>query len=189
LQQEVEVGGHRRRVTVNRSGNLFDVTVDGRRHLIDAVRVDEHTLSLVVDAGQRGSGAQDRARVSGETVTWTGTAMVYDTVIGPGGPASQFVVLVGQQAIPVSLTRRRQAGVEDGARPAGPLRIVAPMPGKIVRVLVQRGEHVRARQPVVVVEAMKMENELRAERDGTIAEIPVREGETVESGAVLVVIQ
>ena len=57
------------------------------------------------------------------------------------------------------------------------------MPGKIVRVLVKKGEAVRARQSVVVIEAMKMENELRAARDGTLAEIHVRDGQSVEAGA------
>ena len=63
------------------------------------------------------------------------------------------------------------------------------MPGKVVRVLVKAGDAVRARQPVVVVEAMKMENELRADREGTVAEIHAREGVSVEAGALLVVIQ
>jgi biotin carboxyl carrier protein len=62
------------------------------------------------------------------------------------------------------------------------------MPGKIVRLLVGLGERVRAAQPVVVIEAMKMENELRAGRDGTVAEIHAREGASVDSGALLVVI-
>jgi biotin carboxyl carrier protein len=81
---------------------------------------------------------------------------------------------------------RRQGGAAAGS---GPLRIVAPMPGKVVRVLVKAGDPVRARQAVVVVEAMKMENELRADRDGTVAEIHTREGMSVEAGALLVVIQ
>jgi biotin carboxyl carrier protein len=63
------------------------------------------------------------------------------------------------------------------------------MPGKVVRVPVAVGDIVRARQPVVVVEAMKMENELRASRDGTVAEIHVREGMSVDAGALLLVIQ
>jgi biotin carboxyl carrier protein len=63
------------------------------------------------------------------------------------------------------------------------------MPGKVVRVLVKAGDAVTARQPVVVVEAMKMENELRASRDGTVAEIHVREGMSVDAGALLLVIQ
>ena len=63
------------------------------------------------------------------------------------------------------------------------------MPGKIVRVLVQNGQTVVTRQPIVVVEAMKMENELRAGRDGTIAEIHAHEGQSVDDGALLVIIQ
>jgi glutaconyl-CoA/methylmalonyl-CoA decarboxylase subunit gamma len=63
------------------------------------------------------------------------------------------------------------------------------MPGKVVRVLVRPGDAVRARQPLVVVEAMKMENELRAGRDGTIAEIHAKEGSSVDAGALLIIIQ
>jgi biotin carboxyl carrier protein len=62
------------------------------------------------------------------------------------------------------------------------------MPGRVVRVLVTPGAAVAARQGLVVVEAMKMENELRAPRAGTVAEIRVREGAPVEANAVLVVI-
>jgi biotin carboxyl carrier protein len=68
------------------------------------------------------------------------------------------------------------------------MAIVAPMPGRVVKVLVTPGEAVSARQGLVVVEAMKMENELRAPRDGTVAEVRVREGVPVEANVVLVVI-
>jgi len=67
--------------------------------------------------------------------------------------------------------------------------IVAPMPGRIVRVLVKPEEAVAARQPLVVVEAMKMENELRAPRAGTVAEVRVAEGASVEANTVLVVLR
>ena len=63
------------------------------------------------------------------------------------------------------------------------------MPGKIVRVSVAPGEAVRARQTLVVIEAMKMENELKAGRDGTVGELHAREGASVDAGALLVVIQ
>ena len=62
------------------------------------------------------------------------------------------------------------------------------MPGKIVRVLVRTGEAVQARQPLIVIEAMKMENELRADGIGTVAEILVKEGQSVEAGALLAVV-
>jgi biotin carboxyl carrier protein len=62
------------------------------------------------------------------------------------------------------------------------------MPGKIVRVLGKSGDSVAPRQPVVVIEAMKMENELRAGRGGTIGEVFVQEGQSVEAGAPLAII-
>jgi biotin carboxyl carrier protein len=67
--------------------------------------------------------------------------------------------------------------------------IVASMPGKIVRILVQPGETVAAGQGVIVVEAMKMQNEMKARRAGRVAAVPVREGETVAAGAILATIE
>ena len=66
--------------------------------------------------------------------------------------------------------------------------VKAPMPGRIVRVLVGVGDRVAARQPVVTVEAMKMENELRSPRDGVVTQVLVAPGAAVESGAVLIVV-
>ncbi len=71
----------------------------------------------------------------------------------------------------------------------GPVRIKAPMPGKVVRVLVGAGDLVTAGAGLVVVEAMKMENELRAPRPGRVLETAVREGQAVETGALLVVLE
>ena len=81
---------------------------------------------------------------------------------------------------------RRTAGP---ARGAGPQRVTAPMPGKVVRVLVKPGDAVEPRQGLVVVEAMKMENELRAARDGRVRDGARREGQSVEAGAVLLVVE
>jgi len=63
------------------------------------------------------------------------------------------------------------------------------MPGRVVRVLVNAGDEVAARQGVVVVEAMKMENELRSPKAGTVKEVAVTPGTSVEAGRVLVVIE
>ena len=106
-------------------------------------------------------------------------------------PAGRLLVHVGSVVIPATLNARRRWGrrEEGGASGSGPQRILAPMPGKIVRILVKTGEAVIARQPIAVVEAMKMENELRAARDGTVSEIHTRDGAPVEAGTLLVVIQ
>jgi len=67
--------------------------------------------------------------------------------------------------------------------------IVASMPGKIVRILVQPGETVAAGQGVIVIEAMKMQNEMKAHRAGRLTAVPVHEGETVAAGAILATIE
>ena len=77
----------------------------------------------------------------------------------------------------------------DAAAGHGPQQVAAPMPGKVVRVLVKPGDAVAARQGVVVVEAMKMENELRAARPGTVSAVNAAEGASVDAGTVLVVIE
>ena len=71
----------------------------------------------------------------------------------------------------------------------GPQQVRAPMPGKIVKLLVKPGDRVEPRQGLVVVEAMKMENELRARAAGTVADVRAVEGTTVEAGAILIVIE
>ena len=164
----MEVGGRLRQVAVERAGDGFAVELDGRTWRVDASRVDAHTLSLILD--------NDVDSRTGSEVT-----------IVPGRTAGQFTIQIGALPIAVTVNGRRRVGASDSAA-AGPQRIAAPMPGKIVRVFVRPGDAVTARQPLVVVEAMKMENELRASRDGTVAEVHVREGLSVEAGAPLIVI-
>jgi biotin carboxyl carrier protein len=170
---EVEVGGRTRRVVARREGRGFAVELDGRAWLVDFARGGVHSLSLIVDNGDA-AGARRSA----------------DVTIAPAASGDQLTVLVGSVPIGVTLNgRRTHRSRGDAAAGLGPQRITAPMPGKVVRVLVKIGDAVAARQPVVVVEAMKMENELRAVRAGTVAEVHAREHMSVEAGALLVVIQ
>jgi len=80
---------------------------------------------------------------------------------------------------------RKRTGAPGGERE----EIVAPMPGKIVRLLVEPGQTVEAGQGVVVMEAMKMQNELKTRRAGRVATVPVSPGETVIAGAILATIE
>jgi biotin carboxyl carrier protein len=169
MQYEVEIAGRLLHVAVTRAGDGFAVTVDGRTRQVDAARIDAHTLSLLVDT------------------VWSKEVSIAADPVG-----GQLAVHVGATPVAVTLNGRRRWGRKDegaGTASGGPQRLVAPMPGKVVRVLVKSGDPVTARQPVVVVEAMKMENELRASRVGTVAEIHVREGMSVDAGALLLVIQ
>jgi biotin carboxyl carrier protein len=83
-------------------------------------------------------------------------------------------------------TRDIRAVTGTTAAAAGPRPVRAPMPGLIVRVEVEPGQEVRAGQPIVIMEAMKMENELRAEVAGRVAQVVVSAGQAVEKGAILV---
>ena len=83
-------------------------------------------------------------------------------------------------------TRAIRAMTGNGAAALGPRPVLAPMPGLVVRVEVAEGDTVRAGQGVVIVEAMKMENELRAEASGVVRRVHVREGEAVEKDQVLI---
>jgi biotin carboxyl carrier protein len=155
-----------------RTGDAFAVSVDGRDHLVDVVRIDAHTLSLIVDSGVQG-----------------GRLAVYEAVVVPSREAGQQIVQVGGVAVPLTADRRRVAQGDDSRPGSGPFRLTAPMPGKVVKVLVTPGQAVQVRQPIVIVEAMKMENALRSDRGGTVAEVLVHPGTSVEAGALLVVIQ
>jgi biotin carboxyl carrier protein len=182
LQYAIEVAGRWRQVNVARTGDRFAVSVDGRTYALDAVRIDGQLpvwLSLIVDSGV----AAGPHRRNSYNVTITPA--------GEGGDVSgRFIVQVGATPAevvidPAGLGRSSKAAVAA----LGPERITTPMAGKLVRLLVRVGDAVRGRDPVAVVEAMKMENELRATRDGTVVELDTREGASVEAGALLMVIR
>ena len=85
--------------------------------------------------------------------------------------------------------RRHRAATDTPGAPDGRVRITAPIPGRAARVHVQPGQQVDRGDGIVVVEAMKMENELRSPRDGIVGKIEVEEGQTVAGGALLATIQ
>src|SRR5262249_46138896 len=155
----IEVGGKLRQVVVAREGDGFAVTVDGVSKHVDVARIDGNTLSLIVDS------------------VWPA-----EITIAPEATAGRMTVHVDGTPVPATVNiRRRRRGQDEASAETEPQRLAAPMPGKVVRVLVGVGDTVQTRQPVVVVEAMKMENELRASRDGTVAEVHVREGMSVDA--------
>jgi len=170
MRYQVEVAGRLRQVNVRRVDGRFVVTVDGRDHVVDAQRVDANTMSLLLVGTQK---AADSVAVTFAT-----------------DPATrQVIVGIGAVTVPISLNGGRRSGRKDeAAHGGGPQRIVAPMPGKIVKVLVSKGDPVRARQPLVVMEAMKMENELRASAAGAVAELHVQEGQSVDAGTLVALV-
>ena len=174
------------------SVSRIDVVAGGRVHRVVIepadgptryrVRVDD-AEAVVLDACVAGE-ANGAATWSLRDVA-TGVVTTAAVTLGPSGGGE---AVVDSHAVPVALAnRRRRARAILGAG-NGDQRIVAPMPGKVVKLLVAVGDAVEPRQGIVVVEAMKMENELTVTRAGTVTEVTVSEGTSVEAGRLLVVV-
>ena len=173
---DVQIGDAIRTVTVHRKGLLLHVDIGGRTHVVDVRRGGDATLSMLMSTGEA-----------------TRPVISVDAAMAANGTPGAYDVHVDGKTVPLQI---RQAGAFErqkrqgaSAPGAGPQRVVSPMPGKVLRVLVSAGEDVQARQGLVVVEAMKMENELRAARNGRVREVAVTEGQSVDAGAVLMVVE
>ena len=184
MEYEISVNGRARHVTVHRVDGWFLVAVDGREWMVDAARVDVHTLSLLIEDGGRAPAPKKAPK--NPFRGWRS----HEVTIAADPRSGGFSLHVGATPVAVAFGghRRRGRTSKEAKAGSGPQRLAAPMPGRIVRVLVKQGEAVTARQPLVVIEAMKMENELRAAGDGLVAEILVQDGQSVEAGALLAVI-
>jgi biotin carboxyl carrier protein len=172
---DVVVNGRPWRVVLERegTGSRYVVGVKGRRRSFDVAWLDETTISLIDQ-----SASSSRVSEAGIIVKSRGDL----TIVIDGEPFAVSVAAQGGPPHPQSGTQRAPDG-------NGPLSVVAPMPGRVVRLLVSTGDRLTAGQGVVVVEAMKMENELRSNKDGVVREVRCRPGDAVEAGAVLVVIE
>lgn len=176
---DLEAGGVRRTLTVRREGVGWIVVLEGRALAVDVTAVGERWAVRIADHGESPRAPVSRGRSHDVAFESTGN--------------SDLIVHVDGVAVPVTVSdarrgRRRGSGA-GAAAPAGPVRVTAPMPGRVLRVLVQPGAPVVRRQPLLVIEAMKMENELRAPQAGTVLEVRAAEGTPVDAGMVLVVIE
>ena len=168
---EVETAGTRRTIDVRRARDGWAITVNGRA-----------MWASVSQAGARWSvlyGADGNA-----------VPRSFEAVLEPAHRGDQLVHINGRAVRVGFVDRARRPGI--GASSAGisaSKDVTAPMPGRIVKVLVKVGDQVVANQGLVVVEAMKMENELRARREGIVAAVRVSEGMSVEAGTILVVVE
>ena len=167
---EIELNGRGRTVSIERAGGArYRVTIDGVAAIVDAQRSGESGVSMLFpDLGHEALSIQ----------------------FAPGQAPGELLASFKGRTLAVSVNGRRtgRAGADSGAGAHGEQKVVAPMPGRVVRVLVAPGDDVERRQPVVVVEAMKMENELRSPKAGRVKDVRVTPGTSVEAGRVLVVI-
>ena len=161
---DVTIDGKNYRLDLNRSDGRWSCRLDGRDLEVDAVLARPDVLSLRI-----GNMAYElkSERVANELHLWVET--------------TRFTAEVRD---PRSLRGRARAGDDHG-----PKKITAPMPGKVVRLLVREGDEVEPGAGVAVVEAMKMQNEIKSPKKGTIQKILVSEGATVNAGDVLAIVE
>jgi biotin carboxyl carrier protein len=164
MTYDITIDGKNHRLDLNRADGRWSCRLDGREVEIDAVLARPDVLSLRI-----GNHAYEVKceRVAGDTHLWVGSARIAVEVRDPR-----------------SLRGRVRAVDDHGTR-----RLTAPMPGKIVRVLVTQGDQVDAGAGVLVVEAMKMQNEIKSPKKGTIQKILVGEGAAVNAGDVLAIVE
>jgi biotin carboxyl carrier protein len=160
MEVVVRHGQREERVQVRRTGDGFEVRIGDRTYHVDACAARAGLHSLRIDGVQHEVAVHRRE----EGVYWVSTVLDSGSV---------------EVADPLTHLASQTRGGKGGKRLQ---RVDAYMPGRVVALLAEEGQEVTAGQGVVVLEAMKMENEIRAEHDGTIGKIFVQPGQPVEMG-------
>ena len=162
MRLSARIGDRTAAVVVRGKDGHYSVLVDGKPLDVDCAETSSRFASLIIDGRSHEVGVEKRPgdyRVHGRDETVTVT----------------FTEALGNGVL------RRDPG-------SGVARVLAPMPGRVVRVLAAMGADVDVGEGLVVIEAMKMENELKAPRKGRVSEVAVQEGQAVDAGALLVVV-
>lgn len=162
-----EKGGETQTVGLDElSENQFAVTIDGATVHVDVARSGRMVYSVIEDGKQ------------------------FEVIVDEQG-ARGFDVLVGGQLLHLQAydERSRLLAATAKAVVTGPQRVESEMPGKVVKIVAPAGATIQEGQGVLILEAMKMENEIKSPIDGVVKEISVAEGQTVESGAQLFVVE
>ena len=170
MKLKAQLSGTEHDVLLSVAGKFAAVEIDGRHYDVEL-----------------------RERVRGEYVLINGTKVhkcrVEQRRKPPQGESFAVTLRGTNYDVGIVDPKRLRSGQTSAAHQAGAAEIVSPMPGKIVRVLVEVGAKVAAGSGVIVVEAMKMQNEMKAPKAGVVISINANEGATVNAGDVLAVIE
>ena len=170
MSVDIEVAGRTRRIAARREGVGWTVDVDGRELHVDAAASNDRWSLLV-----RAPGA--------------GPPASYEVAIETRGRGERLVHVDGRTVAVAIADSRTLFGRRPHEATGAGGRVTAPMPGRVVKILVKPGDPVAPGQALAVVEAMKMENELRAPGAGTVTAVLAREGMSIEAHAVVVVVE
>ena len=162
MKFEVCIDSHARTVELNRDADRWQISIDGRAVNADAVEIASGIFSILLNGKS------------------------YEVSVTPSPTGTLTLQTAHQEFVAEVIDPRAWRGRRHGTLEAeGRQQILAPMPGKIIRVLAQTGEKVEAGQGLLVVEAMKMQNEIRSPKSGTVERLLVKEGQPVNAGEIL----
>jgi biotin carboxyl carrier protein len=162
MKFEVRIGNKSRIIELERNADHWRIALDGQTLDADAVEIAPNTFSILL----RGQSHEIRV-----TPSPNGTLTLQTSL-------EEFTAEVLD---PRAWSGRRHSALEAEGRQ----QVVAPMPGKVVRLLVKAGDAVEAGQGLLVVEAMKMQNEIRSPKSGTVERLLAQEGQPVNAGEIL----
>lgn len=162
MKLNAELNSEKHEIEIRRDGRSVLARVDDREYQLDVSQVEPNVYLL-----------KDGAKI-------------FQAYVAPNG-----MVNIGNRQIEVAIVdpKKLRGSGADYEDTDGVAEIKTAMPGKLVRVLVDAGEEVRHGDAIVVVEAMKMQNELKSPKDGVVREIKFSEGDTVNAGDVLAIVE
>ncbi len=166
MKLQVQIGSQARDVELTPSARGWSIHLDGRTVDVDAVEISPGVYSILLDGRS------------------------YEVRVAPVPGGGRLYIQTGEEEFsaevfdPRAWRSRRQGVLEAEGRQ----QVSAPMPGKVVRVLVRQGDRVEAGQGLLVVEAMKMQNEIRSPKTGVVERLLVAEGQAVNAGEVLLIV-
>lgn len=164
----------------------YEVCISGKTHIVELEhRADGWQTRIDGESGI----TADAAEVAPNAFSVLISGRSHDVYVTPSSDGQLRLQTGGFEFAAEVIDPRSWRGRRHGATEAeGRQQIAAPMPGKVVRLLVKVGETVEAGQGLLVVEAMKMQNEIRSPRSGTVERVLVTEGQAVNAGEVLCVV-
>jgi biotin carboxyl carrier protein len=162
---------------------LYDVIIDGKNYRLDLNRVDGRWFCRLNDRDFE----VDALLVRPDVLSLRIGNLAYE--VKSERVANELRLWVGSTRFAVEVRDPRSLRGRTAGDNQGPRKVVAPMPGKVVRLLVSEGDEVEPGRGIAVVEAMKMQNEIKSPKRGTVRKILVSEGAAVNAGDVLAIVE
>ena len=167
MKLQAKIGNETSAVSVKEEGNRLFAEIDGRKYGFEAVQPETGQVSLRFDDGRK---IEARVELDAE---------------------GRYIVWIDGRSIELELAdpKKLRGSAASNAETSGVADIKTAMPGKVVRLIAAVGDTVEKGDGVIVVEAMKMQNEIRSPKNGTVSSVRVAEGDTVKAGQILLSIE